>query len=430
MPQGSRAPPGWFGKVINEVIKALERIAAYLDDIIVFDPDLTDHVANIRALFGRLRKHNLKRSPAKAKIGATIADFLGHTISAGSYSPNTDKVAALTRMPMHIPTDKEQVRSFLGGVNYYGNFLPNLSRRLRPINALLKQRTTLDFTPAMEATIRAILHEFTEPPVFVYPDWDAVAETSRPFRLYCDARLDGFGATLEHEQPDGPVRPIIYISRATLDSERSWTPLDFEADSIVWAIKRLRGHLRSTRFQIYSDHKALENVAKVSEHNTRVRRRLEILSAGTYTLEYRKGTANGIADFLSCLPQPATDAYRTGRNRLTGPDTVGIYLIRPCGFAPNEPPTTGIGLGGLVSPPSRPIPTIQPLLLTANDFRDFRLLGSRIEHPGAPNNFVGPISTLDSTARPLVGPEHAAVNTGASPSSASRQPVVAHHRRH
>ena len=358
MPQGSSASPGWFVKVINEVIKGVERVAAYLDDVIVFDPDPTDHVANILALLGRLRKHlgrlrkhHLKLSPSNATIAATIADFLGHTISAGGYSPNYDKVAALTRMPM--PTDNKQVRSILGGINYYGKFLPNLSRCLRPINALLKQGATFGFTPAMEAIIRAIPHELTEPPILVYPDWDAVADNSRSFRLYCDASLDGFGATLEQEQPDGSIRPIIYISRATLDSERSWTPLDLEAGSIVWAIKRLRGHLSSTRFQIYSDHKALENIAKVGEHNARVRRWLEFFSAYNCTLEYRKGTANGNADFLSRLPQPATDADRTERNRLTGPDTVGIYLIRPCGFAPNEPATPGIGLGGLVTPPSK-----------------------------------------------------------------------------
>ena len=45
----------------------------------------------------------------------------------------------------------------------------------------------------------------------VYPDWDAFADNSR------DASLDGFGATLEQEQPDGSVRPILYISRAILD---------------------------------------------------------------------------------------------------------------------------------------------------------------------------------------------------------------------
>ena len=150
-----------------------------------------------------------------------------------------------------------------------------------------REAKTIDLQPAP-------LHYSTERRVRV-----AVADNSRPFRLYCDSSIDGFGATLEQEQPDGSVRPVLFISRATLDFERSWTPLDLEAVSIVWAIERRRGHLWSTHFQIYSDHKAPENIAKIGEHNARVRRWLEFLSAYTYTLEYRKGTANGNADFLS-----------------------------------------------------------------------------------------------------------------------------------
>ena len=105
MPQGSSGSPGWFVNVINEVIKGLERVAAYLDDIIVYDPTPSAHTTNIRALVARLRKDRLKRSPAKAKIGATTSDLMGHTITAGSFSPNSDKVAALTKMP--IPINKK-----------------------------------------------------------------------------------------------------------------------------------------------------------------------------------------------------------------------------------------------------------------------------------------------------------------------------------
>ena len=44
MPQGSSASPGWFVEDINEVIKGLGQVAAYLDDDIVFYFDLTAHV--------------------------------------------------------------------------------------------------------------------------------------------------------------------------------------------------------------------------------------------------------------------------------------------------------------------------------------------------------------------------------------------------
>ena len=96
--------------------------------------------------------------------------------------------------------------------------------------------------------MREILAELANPPILVLPDWDAVADGSRPFHVYCEACIDGFGAALEQEQTDGSVRPIDYISRATLNSERHWTPLDLEAGSIVSAIKRHRGYLWGTKF--------------------------------------------------------------------------------------------------------------------------------------------------------------------------------------
>ena len=58
------------------------------------------------------------------------------------------------------------------------------------------------------------------------------------------------------------------------------------------------------KFRIFSDHKALESISKVGDHNVRVQRWLEFLTAFYYNLEYRKGSANGNADFLSRLPEP------------------------------------------------------------------------------------------------------------------------------
>ena len=93
MPRGSSTSPGWFVKVINQVITGLEQVAAYLDDVVAFDSDPTAHVKTMRALFERLRKHNLKFSRSQAHLGATDADFLGHSISpAGAgVRPNADK---------------------------------------------------------------------------------------------------------------------------------------------------------------------------------------------------------------------------------------------------------------------------------------------------------------------------------------------------
>ena len=115
MRQGSSASPRWFIKVVNKVIKDLQQVAAYLDDVIVFDYDPVAHVQTIFSRFERLRKHNLKHSPSKARLGATDANFLAHSISPAGLRPNAEIVSTLINMPM--PTGMKQVRALMGGIN-------------------------------------------------------------------------------------------------------------------------------------------------------------------------------------------------------------------------------------------------------------------------------------------------------------------------
>ena len=120
-------------------------MAAYLNDVIVFASDPIAHVQTIRSLFERLRKHNIKISPSNARLGVTDANFLGHSISPAGLRPNAEKVSALINMPM--PTDVKQVRALIGGINHYRKNLIDLSKKLRPINPLLRKGVKLRSRP-------------------------------------------------------------------------------------------------------------------------------------------------------------------------------------------------------------------------------------------------------------------------------------------
>ncbi|CAB1106948.1 unnamed protein product [Ectocarpus sp. CCAP 1310/34] len=179
MPQGANASLSWFVKVMNRV-------------------EPLEHVRNIIEFFRCLRKYNLKLSPGKARVGATHANFLGHTISPAGVSPDGDKVRALTKMAP--PANVKQLRSLLGGLSNYGKFLKNLATKVRPLNALLKQGVQLKYTPSMVTMVKSLLHDLSRPPILVFPDWDAAEDNSRSLRLCSDAYSDGFGASLEQEQ--------------------------------------------------------------------------------------------------------------------------------------------------------------------------------------------------------------------------------------
>ena len=135
-------------------------------------------------------------------------------ISPDGVSPNADKVAALTKMPM--PSNVNQTRALLGGIGYYRKFLPDLAKRLRPTSALLKQGTKFIFTPAMEATVRQILHDLATPPVLVFPDWDAVADNSHP----CTATP----AAMASAPPSSRNNPTAPSAPSSSSVAPPWTP--------------------------------------------------------------------------------------------------------------------------------------------------------------------------------------------------------------
>ena len=376
MPEGAAGSHAWFVSLMRLVTDGLDNIRMYLDDAIGSDASPMAHVASLATFFARLRLNNGKLSPNKSRTGAARVDFLRHVISQDSLRPNDHKIAALVQMPM--PRDIKQLRSLLGGVSYYRKFLPNRAKRVRSITSLLKKGAMFDFTPPMEAAVRALLAELAAPPILVFPDWDAVIDKSRPFRLHCDASTDGLGATLEQEQLDDSIRPIVYISRATLFNERNWTPMELEAGCVVWSIRRLRRYLFSVFFLIFTDHECLQQISRIGESKPRIQRWMEFLSAYNYRLSYRRGRDNANADFLSRLPVPPTAEDISGSSALTDPDDL---IIRSCGYTTPSYPVPGVSLGGLTQPSDdnlgtgrNPSPTrvLGGLPVAKNHFRTYR----------------------------------------------------------
>ena len=168
--------------------------------------------------------------------------------------------------------------------------------------------------------------------------------------MYCNACIDGFGVALEQEQPDRSVRPTAYISRATLDSERHRTPLDVEAANNVWTIKTTpRLPIWGARFHISSDRKTAESIGKVGAPQrarpavARVSHRVRL-----HARVPEKGSDSGNVDFVSRLPEPATEHDRGESSSLAPVEHGGIFLIRAFGLRTCSSSTPGAGLGELV----------------------------------------------------------------------------------
>jgi hypothetical protein len=63
--------------------------------------------------------------------------YLGPEIDEKGFHPVEEKVDAVRKAP--VPSNISELRSFLGMVQYYHSFLPNLATTLAPLHKLLEK---------------------------------------------------------------------------------------------------------------------------------------------------------------------------------------------------------------------------------------------------------------------------------------------------
>ena len=77
-------------------------------------------------------------------------EYLGHVISAEGLHQSPKKVTAITEMPK--PQDVTQLCAFLGMVQYYAKFLPDLATHLAPLHWLLQKDVKWSWGSGEEAS--------------------------------------------------------------------------------------------------------------------------------------------------------------------------------------------------------------------------------------------------------------------------------------
>ena len=114
----------------------LPHVCMYLDDILVTGESETAHLRNLASVLERLTSARVRLKREKCAFMILEVEYLGHRISAEGIYPVPEKVIAVREAP--TPKDVSQLRSFLGLVNYYWKFLPNVATLLRPLYDLLQ----------------------------------------------------------------------------------------------------------------------------------------------------------------------------------------------------------------------------------------------------------------------------------------------------
>ena len=178
-PFGLTQAPAYFQALVNQVLEGINFAFGYLDDILIYSPDMENHIKHVRVLFERLRAADLKLTKRKCSFLKAHVQYLGHYISRQGLEPVPEKLEALVEMPP--PSDITEVRKFLGFVRYYRKFIPRYSDVARPLTNLTHKEVPFQWTSNCQASFKMLKGFLLEEPVLKYPKPD------QPYVLYTDA---------------------------------------------------------------------------------------------------------------------------------------------------------------------------------------------------------------------------------------------------
>lgn len=297
MPFGLRNAAQSFQRFMDEVVRGLDFLFPYIDDILVASQDHETHQKHLHSLFKRLSSFGIRINPQKCIIGVPSLEFLGHHVSSEGILPTASKVDAISKFP--VPKTQRQLREFLGLINFYRRFLPHAAIILKPLHDLLKTpkkgaSTAITMNDAALKAFNEIRSALTKATLLQHPAHDA------PLSIAVDASDFAAGAVLQQLVKD-QWRPLAFFSRTFKAPEQKYSAFGRELLATFMAVKHFRHTLEGRHFAIFTDHMALTRAISSGSLNysPRETRQLDFIAQFTTDIRHIAGQDNTVADALS-----------------------------------------------------------------------------------------------------------------------------------
>lgn len=301
MPFGLTNAPAVFQAMINDVLRDFidHFVYVYLDDILIYSPDLDTHRDHVTRVLQRLLENRLYVKAEKSVFHADTISFLGFIVAPGRVQMDPAKISAVAEWP--TPDSRKRVQQFLGFANFYRRFIRGFSAIAAPLHALTSSKVQFQWSPQAETAFQNLKRLFTSAPILTMPD------PRRQFVVEVDASNEGIGAVLsQRSEQDGKMHPCAFLSQRLSKAERNYDVGNRELLAVKVALEEWRHWLEGANhpFIVWTDHKNLEYIKKAKRLNSRQARWALFFNRFSFSLSYRPGSRNVKPDALSRLFDP------------------------------------------------------------------------------------------------------------------------------
>ncbi len=326
MPFGLKNAAQTFQRLMDSVTVGLEFVFVYLDDILIASKTKAEHMKHLKMLFDRLSEHGLVINPKKCEFGKASLKFLGHLVSAVGVVPDCKKVEVIKSFP--YPQNTKGLQEFIGMINFYHRFIPNVAAYMRPLYAMLEGKSNtkklLIWTNESRNAFEKAKNGLVNATLLAHPDPKAQVS------LTTDASDIAVGAVLQQWIENKGWQPLAFFSRKLRNAETKYSTYDRELLAIKLAIRHFRYNLEGRHFVVYTDHKPL-TYAMTRKHPSWTKRQqntLAEISEYTTDIAHISGKSNPVADAISraaiCSLRQDIDYESMAYAQTTDPETAAV----------------------------------------------------------------------------------------------------------
>jgi transposase InsO family protein len=293
-PMGLKGSPAAFQRMMDCVLTGLnhETCFIYMDDVIVFAENVKEHNKRLDKVLKRLKDNNLKVQVQKCAFLRKEIRYLGHIIDQEGIRPDPRTVEKVRNFIK--PRDKKGVQRFLGLAGYYRQFVKEFAKVAQPLSKLTRKNEKFNWEEAQQLAFEELKLRVTKAPILRFPDF------TKQFIVTTDASDFALGGVIsQYDEKEKLDLPVAFCSRILNKAEKNYSTTEKELLAIVFTLKHFREYLYGRKFQVMTDHKALEYISNLKEPSSRLMRWRLALEEYNFEIKYIPGKTNSVADALS-----------------------------------------------------------------------------------------------------------------------------------
>ena len=299
MPFGLKNAGATYQRAMQKIFEDMMHkiVECYVDDLVVKSKKRESHLSDLRKVFERLRKCQLKMNPLKCAFGVTSGKFLGFIVRHRGIEIDQTKIKAIQEMPE--PRNLKELRGLQGRLAYIRRFISNLAGRCHPFNHLMKKDTSFDWDDSCRKAFESIKKYLSSPPVLGAP------VKGKPLILYIAAQERSLGAMCAQEIEDRKETALYYLSRTLVGAELNYSPIEKICLALVFAIQKLKHYMQAHTVHVISKADPIKYILSRPVLSGRLAKWVVLIKQ--YDIVYvpqKSVKGQAIADFFADHPVP------------------------------------------------------------------------------------------------------------------------------